>query len=65
MNNHRGEPEPSRQIVFTPEIAKEFKVVYNLALSDGKDSFVFKDCVILVSYAKYLIEYLKTRGLLT
>jgi hypothetical protein len=37
---------------------------YHEALAAGKKQFVFMDRDILTDYAKYMIEYLKTKGLL-
>ena len=38
---------------------KEFKKHYNIALNDKKEIFIFEENEYLVSYAKYLIEYLE------
>ena len=43
------------------EQLKVLKDTYNKATSDGRDSFMFQDQEILVSYAKYMIEYLEGR----
>jgi hypothetical protein len=43
---------------------KEFeklKLLYSQAVKEKKDQFEFKGSPILVSYAKYLIEYLTPR----
>lgn len=45
-------------ISFTPDKLKSLKSSYNTALKNGKDKFVFEGKELLVSYAKYLIEYL-------
>jgi hypothetical protein len=37
---------------------------YHEALAAGEKQFVFMDRDILTDYAKYMIEYLKTKGLL-
>jgi hypothetical protein len=37
---------------------------YHQALAAGEKQFVFMDRDILTDYAKYMIEYLKTKGLL-
>ena len=39
---------------------KEFEKEYELALKEKKDSFLFKGEEILTTYARYVIEYLKT-----
>ena len=46
-------------VTFTPEKLKQFKVFYVMAKDRGVESFEFEDKVYLVSYAKYLIEYLE------
>jgi hypothetical protein len=38
---------------------KELKRLYNQAVANQVDSFTFMGKVVLVSYAKYLLEYLK------
>lgn len=38
---------------------KTLKKDYNKAIEDGKQSFTFKGREVLVSYAKYMIEYLE------
>lgn len=37
----------------------EFKKMYDQAVKDGKEVFMFKGSEVLVSYAKYAIEYLE------
>ena len=37
---------------------EKFKKVYAKAIEDGKTKFVFEGKDILVTYAKYMIEYL-------
>jgi hypothetical protein len=39
----------------------EFKALYKKALREEKNEFLFKNQRVLVSYAKYLIEYLNSR----
>jgi len=43
------------------ETFTEFKKVYNSSKEALKDDFSFKGHTFLVSYAKYLIEYLDTQ----
>lgn len=38
----------------------EFKKLYEKAVKDKKSQFVFKDQVVLTSYAKYAVEYIET-----
>jgi hypothetical protein len=46
-------------INFTPQKLADLKVAYEKAKAAGKESFVFEGNELLVSYAKYLIEYLE------
>lgn len=39
---------------------QKLKVEYNNAVKDEKEIFIFNGHELLTSYAKYLIEYLKT-----
>ena len=48
----------SKAIKFTPEVAAQLKKEYKEAVNAGQESFTFKGEELLVSYAKYLIEYL-------
>ena len=43
----------------TLEDLEELKMAYNKAVESGETQFVFKENNLLVSYAKYLIEYLE------
>ena len=36
---------------------KQFRRAYNKAVKDGVESFMFEGHEILVSYAKYVLEY--------
>lgn len=47
-------------INFTLEKLSNFKKYYNAAIKEHKESFIFEEHEFLVSYAKYLIEYLET-----
>ena len=40
---------------------ERLKRAYNEALEAGKDTFWFDEREVLVTYAKYLIEYLETK----
>lgn len=46
-------------IEFTPEMVKEFRKAYSLAIAEGHDMFVFAEKQFLTQYAKYLLEYLE------
>jgi hypothetical protein len=48
-------------IQFTQEKFTALKRVYTKAVKEGKDSFTFEGGEYLVSYAKYLIEYLSSK----
>lgn len=58
MSNEQLVETPS--IVFTETKYKKFKKAYREAEKEGKDSFTFEDKEILVTYAKYIIEYLSS-----
>ena len=45
----------------TYEKFQEFKKLYEKAKAQSKESFIFEGQEILVSYAKYVIEYLETK----
>lgn len=51
-------------INFDKESAKEFRAAYHQARDAGEDQFTFQGHDVLVSYAKYLCEYLINKGLL-
>jgi len=55
--------EPFATISFDAKKLKQLEVLYKAAVKAGKETFFFEDHVILVGYAKYLIEYLKGEGL--
>jgi hypothetical protein len=48
-------------ITFTRAKLKELKLAYNWALAQGHQQFEFEGQQILVSYAKYLIQYLELK----
>ena len=45
---------------FNKQDLKELKKLYNEAVKNDKESFMFKEHELLVIYAKYLIQYLET-----
>jgi hypothetical protein len=47
-------------ITFTPELLAKLKREYKKAISKNIDTFLFEGNELLVSYTKYLIEYLET-----
>lgn len=51
----------SNTISFNQESFKNFKKEYNLAVENNQEMFVFDGNDFLTSYAKYVIEYLKTK----
>ena len=48
-------------IVWTESKIQRFEIVYNRAVKEGLDQFKFEGNVFVVGYAKYLLEWLKTR----
>ena len=46
-------------VVFTPEVFADFKKLFNKAVEEKKESFIFQGKEILVGYALYLIEYIE------
>jgi hypothetical protein len=51
--------KPRSVVSFTPESLKVLKRAYDKAIAEGRDQFVFHGHPLLVSYAKYLIEFLE------
>jgi hypothetical protein len=48
------------QLGISLEDLKPIKRLYNKAVKEEKTEFKYKDQTLLVSYAKYLIQYLET-----
>jgi hypothetical protein len=46
---------------FTKELYDELKQHYNLAVEEEREQFVFHHAILLTSYAKYLVEFLKDK----
>lgn len=46
---------------FDRENTKELREAYDTAVADGAEQFVFHGNVLLVSYAKFLLQYLEGR----
>lgn len=51
---------PNDKLLMTPQGYKKLKAAYNKAVADKADQFTFDGKEMLTSYAKYLLEYLKT-----
>jgi len=51
-------------IQFTPEKATALQKAYDRAVGEGAEVFVFEGQEVVVAYAKYLLEYLKTKGVM-
>lgn len=56
--------EDVQMMRFDADLAKRFEVGYLYAADKGWDSFRFQGHNFLTSYAKYLCEYLRGKGLL-
>lgn len=52
------EPIETPSITFTENKFKRFKKAYKEADKEGRESFIFEDKIILVTYARYIICYL-------
>ncbi len=50
-----------KNILFTPRKLANLKTAYKSAIESGADQFTFDGYPLLVTYAKYLIEYLDTQ----
>ncbi len=46
---------------FDKENTKELREVYDTAVADGAEQFVFHGHTLVVDYAKYLLQYLEGR----
>ena len=46
---------------FDRENTKELREAYDTAVADGAEQFIFHGHVLLVSYAKFLLQYLEGR----
>lgn len=51
----------SNTISFNQKSFKNFKSEYNSAVKNGVEIFTFEGHEFLTSYAKYMIEYLKSK----
>lgn len=47
--------------MFDAAALQALKKAYNRAVQEGQEQFMFSGQVLLVGYAKYLIEYLETK----
>jgi len=50
-------------IIFTRENTRKLQLMYNKAVKNSAESFLFEGREILTGYAKYLIEALKMKGM--
>tara|TARA_Y100000310_G_scaffold7797_1_gene8490 strand:+ start:338 stop:502 length:165 start_codon:yes stop_codon:yes gene_type:complete len=50
-------------IIFTRENTRKLQSIYNKAVKNNAESFLFEGKEILTGYAKYLIEALKMKGM--
>lgn len=50
-----------KMINFDRQKLRELKTLYNKAVKENKESFMYNGDEYLTSYAKYVIEYLETR----
>jgi hypothetical protein len=50
-------------VSFTPESARRFKKQYDDAVAAGEEQFTYEGRPVLTSYATYMLEYMKMRGL--
>lgn len=50
-----------KEVAFTEKTLKEFEIAYKKALDAQHNTFTFEDNEYLPAYAKYMIEYLKTK----
>jgi hypothetical protein len=50
-----------KMVNYTPEMLRRLKGAYNTAVKAKAETFVFDGNEYLVSYAKYLIEFLETK----
>lgn len=48
-------------MTFTKEKLSELKKQYNVVIENNLEVFIFDGSELLVSYAKYLIQYLETQ----
>jgi hypothetical protein len=53
----------NKTIKFTSNKLKQLKIVYEKAIENKKETFIFEKNEYLVGYAKYLIEYLENQFL--
>lgn len=51
-------------IYFDKATARAFRDAYEKARDAGQEQFTFAGNEVLLSYARYMVEYLKSKGLL-
>ena len=50
-------------IQFDAITVRKLKIAYKKALLSNTEHFTFENNILLTNYAKYLIQYLETKGL--
>lgn len=58
LNGGNKFTEETPSITFTEDKYKKFKNIFEESEKDGKSSFYFENKEILVTYARYVLEYL-------
>ena len=49
-------------MILTKKQFVKFRQAYTQAIATKEETFVWEGCVVLVDYAKYLIEYVEMRS---
>jgi len=57
---NKEQPVETPSIAFTENKYKKFKKAFETAEKAGQTEFTFEDKPVLVTYAKYMIEYLSS-----
>ncbi len=52
-------------VSFTKKEAQQFRIAYMKAVKEGKEVFEFQGRDFLLSYARYVIEHFKCKGLIS
>lgn len=52
---------PTIQMIENERALNNLKKLYQVALEEKKSEFIFQESVVLVSYAKYLIQFLELK----
>lgn len=59
VNNEPLNKDTTEHIHFDKPRFERFKKVYQKTLRAKEDTFMFDGCIVLVDYAKYVIEYVE------